>query len=84
MISVRKFDLIYNSSQVEMSKYAKGVEWLRNILYFSYLEPERIQVVASKLAQGVSQRKRKGEKVVRALITEMDFVKGAFHISLED
>jgi Zn-dependent M16 (insulinase) family peptidase len=68
--------------QVEASKYAEGIRWLRDLLYFPHFDPVRIQVIASKLAQSVAQKKKKGGKIVKALITDMDFVTGSNHRSI--
>jgi hypothetical protein len=61
--------------KVEMSKYRKGVKWLRNLLFFPQLDANRVQIVATKLAQSVSQKKKEGRGVALALIKDLNFSK---------
>ena len=65
---------------MEHGKYVEGIRWLRDMLYYSHFDPLRVQVIAAKLAQSVSQKKRDGRIAMKMLITDMDFVKGRKHL----
>lgn len=54
--------------QVVPEKYAKAVQWLRNILYKTVFTPERIKVCAAKLANEITQEKRMGENILFNLL----------------
>ncbi|CAG0915932.1 unnamed protein product [Notodromas monacha] len=59
--------------QVEMEKYVEGVQWLRNLVFYPHLEPSRVQIVASKLAQSVAQKRKEGRGVALALIKDLNY-----------
>ncbi|XP_017774305.1 PREDICTED: uncharacterized protein C05D11.1-like [Nicrophorus vespilloides] len=50
--------------QVETAKYAKGISWLRELLYQTVFDAERLKIIATKMVNNVSQAKRSGRNVV--------------------
>jgi hypothetical protein len=50
-------ELVFIELQVEKAKYAKGVEWLQNILFNIDFTPERVSVTRKSVsvAQGSSR-----------------------------
>ena len=63
--------------QVEPKKYAKGVEWLCNLLFKTVIKADRVRVCSAKIANAVSQAKRKGNSVVCDLLKSMYYKPGA-------
>lgn len=57
--------------QVEPKKYEKGVQWLCDLLFNTVIKAERVRVCAAKIANAVSQAKRKGNSVVCNLLKSM-------------
>lgn len=56
-------ELIAVEIKVEKEKYAKGFEWLYNLLWRSELAVDRIKVNAAKLAQSLPEQKRDGRSI---------------------
>lgn len=54
--------------QIEPTKYAKGAQWLAEILHKTQFVVERIQPTAAKMANDVAQAKRNGNATARALL----------------
>ncbi|KAL4219134.1 hypothetical protein ACF0H5_021716 [Mactra antiquata] len=59
--------------QVEKEKYEKGVHWLHEILYCTKFPADRLKVVAKKMSNEISQYKRKGNSVLRAVFRSIVF-----------
>lgn len=53
--------------KVEKAKYAKGVEWLYDLLWRTQLSVDRIKVNAAKIAQSLPEQKRDGRTISWAL-----------------
>ncbi|WAR30394.1 YAN2-like protein [Mya arenaria] len=58
---------------VEKEKYETGVRWLREILYQTKFPADRLKTVAKRMNSTISQYKRKGNAVMRALIRSIIF-----------
>lgn len=61
--------------QVEEAKYKRGIDWLRELLYQTQFTVDRIQIIATKMANDVSQIKRKGNKVAADLMKGLCYIK---------
>ncbi|XP_043257873.1 uncharacterized protein C05D11.1-like [Colletes gigas] len=53
---------------LEMEKYEKGVQWIKELLYETELTPDRLKIIAAKMVNNVGQFKRKGNKIVSDLM----------------
>jgi len=53
--------------RVEVSQYAMGISWLRDLLYSAEYDISRLEVTAAKIQQGLPELKRDGNNVVNAL-----------------
>ncbi|XP_076234685.1 uncharacterized protein C05D11.1 [Calliopsis andreniformis] len=53
---------------LEIEKYEKGVQWIKELLYNTELTPDRLKIIASKMVNDVAQVKRRGNKVVGDLM----------------
>ena len=60
---------------MESSKYAKGVQWLREVLYQVLFQKERIIVAANKMLNTAFESKRKGRNIVKAMGHKVNFSK---------
>lgn len=68
--------------KVEMDKYRKAVQWLRQLLYDVVFTEERMKIVANKMVNDVARMKRDGGTVVQAIMREINFSKGCnYHVS---
>ena len=65
-------------SQLELSKYAKGVNWIKELLYQTEFTAERLKVTGAKIINDVAQVKRRGNKVVGDLLKGLLYKKGNF------
>ena len=65
--------------QVERSKYVDGVRWLKGILYGIKLSADRVQVIATKLADDVARMERGGSKMTLSLLRELLFAEDYNH-----
>lgn len=54
--------------QIEIEKYEKGVQWIKELLYETKLTPDRLKITAAKMVNDVAQVKRQGNKVVNDLM----------------
>ena len=59
--------------QLQKDKYARGVDWLHDILRRTVFSADRVAVIANKMASDVSRIKRKGNKMALALIRDLVF-----------
>ena len=59
--------------QLEQDKYSDGIRWLSDLVRNTVFTPERVRVIASKMANDVSRIKRKGNKMALALIRNLVF-----------
>ncbi len=62
--------------QVEMEKYVRGVQWIRELLYQTKFTPERLKIGATKMMKDMSELKRKGRAVVEAMFKGIMFNQG--------
>ncbi|XP_046735682.1 uncharacterized protein C05D11.1-like [Diprion similis] len=67
--------------QLEPTKYEKGIQWIRELLYETELTPERLRIIAAKIVNEVAQVKRKGNKVVGDLMKGLIYSKDSNHFS---
>lgn len=68
--------------QVEPNKFNKGIQWIRDLLYETKFTPDRIQIVANKIVNDVSQAKRQGNKITRDIVKGLLFNKESNHYSV--
>ncbi|XP_015438659.1 PREDICTED: uncharacterized protein C05D11.1-like [Dufourea novaeangliae] len=54
--------------QLEIEKYEKGVQWIKELLYETELTPNRLKIIATKMVNDVAQFKRNGFQVVGDLM----------------
>ena len=59
-----------------MSKYAKGVKWIKELLYQTEFTPERLKVTGAKIINEVAQAKRNGSKLADDLLNGLLYKKG--------
>ncbi|EKM83806.1 hypothetical protein AGABI1DRAFT_124130 [Agaricus bisporus var. burnettii JB137-S8] len=55
------------SIKVELSSYEKAIAWLRDLVYGSVFDRERLQVTAAKIQQTLPELKRDGNNVLGSL-----------------
>ncbi|KAK1127835.1 hypothetical protein K0M31_003327 [Melipona bicolor] len=60
---------------LEMEKYEKGVQWIKELLYETKLTPDRLKITAAKIVNDVAQFKRQGNKVVNDLMQGLIYKK---------
>lgn len=65
--------------QVEIEKYEKGVQWIRELLYDTELTSDRLKIIAAKMINDVAQAKRKESKVVGDLMKGLLYNKDSNH-----
>lgn len=65
--------------QMERDKYSEGIRWLSELLRHTVFAPERVRVIASKMANDVARIKRKGNKMALALIRNLVFDEKSNH-----
>ncbi len=70
--------------QLEQDKYSDGIRWLSDLVKHTNFTPERVRVIASKMANDVARIKRKGNKMALALIRSLvfDYKSNHVHCSL--
>ncbi|XP_027214952.2 uncharacterized protein C05D11.1 isoform X2 [Penaeus vannamei] len=61
--------------KVEMPKYRKGVQWLKEVLFASQLSADRIRVKANKLINSIGEAKRSGPKLLQLMFNDVVFKK---------
>lgn len=64
--------------ELEVAKYAKGVNWIKELLHQSQLVPERLRIIATKINNDVAQMKRKGSKITSDLMKSLFYKKGNY------
>ncbi|XP_011314165.1 uncharacterized protein C05D11.1 [Fopius arisanus] len=67
--------------QIEMSKYAKGIQWIRELLYDTKFNPERLRIIASKMLNEITICKKKGHKICGDLMRGLMFNKESNHFN---
>ncbi|RZC37564.1 C05D11.1-like, partial [Asbolus verrucosus] len=63
--------------QVEVAKYEKGVEWLRDILYNTVFAVDRLKIISAKMNNAVAQAKRSGRDIVAYAMRGLRFVENS-------
>ncbi|EZA55862.1 hypothetical protein X777_04081 [Ooceraea biroi] len=61
--------------QLELEKYDKGIQWIKELLYDTELTIEKLKVVATKMINDVAQLKRRGYDVKRHMINGLMYNK---------
>lgn len=59
--------------KVEMPKYKKGVQWLKEALYKSQFVGQRVKVKANKLVNSIGDLKRSGPKLLNLMFNNIIF-----------
>ncbi|XP_011145031.2 uncharacterized protein C05D11.1 [Harpegnathos saltator] len=54
--------------QLELEKYEKGVQWIKELLYDTELTVDRLKIIATKMVNDVAQQKRNGSKIAGHLM----------------
>ncbi|KAG1833897.1 Metalloenzyme, LuxS/M16 peptidase-like protein [Suillus variegatus] len=62
---------------VETSQYESAIAWLRDLVYNSIFDKERLQISAAKLAQSLPELKRDGNNVLSSVWAEMLYDKSS-------
>ncbi|XP_043275299.1 uncharacterized protein C05D11.1-like [Venturia canescens] len=65
--------------QLEVSKYSKGVQWIKELLYDTKFTADRLKIIASKMINDVAQFKKKGSKVTGYLMKGLLYNKDSNH-----
>lgn len=65
------------SFKVETSQYESAIGWLRDLVYNSIFDKERLQISAAKLAQSLPELKRDGNNVLSSVWAEMLYDKSS-------
>lgn len=60
--------------QVEENKLKKGLTWLKQLLYETLFTSERLQIIATKMSNHISQMKRSGNKVASTCIKTLCYI----------
>ncbi|KAK0087176.1 hypothetical protein PV325_001628 [Microctonus aethiopoides] len=70
--------------QLEISKYNKGVQWIKELLFHTKFTCERIKIIAAKLVNEITQCKKNGYKITGDLMKGMIYNKDSnvFNASL--
>jgi hypothetical protein len=64
-----------NCSQVELSKYETGVQWLNDVYYNVQFVHDRVSIVANKMMNDVNRMKREGDIITKLLIRHLTLTK---------
>ncbi|XP_015108597.1 uncharacterized protein C05D11.1 [Diachasma alloeum] len=67
--------------QIEMSKYGKGIQWIRELLYDTKFNPERLKIIASRMLNEITICKKKGHKICGNLMRGLMFSKESNHFN---
>lgn len=59
-----------------MTKYAKGVQWIKDLLYNTKFTVDRLKIIAAKLINEIAQCKKSGHKITEDLMKGMIYNKG--------
>lgn len=59
--------------KLEMEKYVKGVNWLRELIFQTVFEEERISVVLKKLLSDLNTKKREASLVCQSLVNSITY-----------
>ncbi|XP_026679888.1 uncharacterized protein C05D11.1 [Diaphorina citri] len=68
--------------QVEPDKFHKGIQWIRELLFETKLDADRIRIVANKIVNDVAQAKRQGNRMARDLLKGLLYNKESNHHSI--
>lgn len=66
-------ELLVVKAKMENAKFARGVEWLADVVLRSVFEPERIRIAAAKIQGDVAAEKREGLTMVASLAQDRTF-----------
>ncbi|KAF8337466.1 Metalloenzyme, LuxS/M16 peptidase-like protein [Cantharellus anzutake] len=66
-------ELVRCSIKLETSQYSTGIAWLRDLLFCSEYDVERLTVIAAKLQQNLPEMKRDGNTVVGSVYGQLLF-----------
>ncbi|KAI5704049.1 hypothetical protein M8J75_001491 [Diaphorina citri] len=67
---------------VEPDKFHKGIQWIRELLFETKLDADRIRIVANKIVNDVAQAKRQGNRMARDLLKGLLYNKESNHHSI--
>jgi Zn-dependent M16 (insulinase) family peptidase len=66
-------NFIVVSIKVSKEKYAKGISWLRNLIWHSCFDEERLKVACSKLSNEIPEMKREAMVVAKTSLRHAVF-----------
>jgi len=61
--------------QMSIAKYERGVRWLYELLFCSQFVQDRLKIIATKMINEVSKKKREGSFIVKSLVNELAYCK---------
>ena len=59
--------------KLERDKFARGVEWIHDLIYQVVFTQERVKVIATKLENSIADMKRDGYTVAKAMLKLITF-----------
>ena len=59
--------------KLERDKFARGVEWIHDLIYQVVFTQERVRVIATKLENSIADMKRDGYTVAKAMLKLITF-----------
>lgn len=65
--------------EVEIGKYARGIQLLHELLFCTQLTQERIKIIATKIINDAGGNKRDGNFIASSVITELSFANESNH-----
>lgn len=65
--SMGNSEVIVLKLQVEVEKYQEAIRWIRDLLFNSVFEVERIKATTTRILAGITDEKRDGEEMVTAV-----------------
>jgi len=67
--------------KMENEKYETGVQWIKDVMFNTKYEVDRLKVASNKIINSVAQHKRSGQAVLKALHQNIDFIQGSTYYS---
>ncbi|KAF7998270.1 hypothetical protein HCN44_009668 [Aphidius gifuensis] len=67
--------------QIEMSKYNKGIQWIKELLYDTKFTVERLKIISQKMINEITQLKKQGNGIVKSLMKGLMYDKDSNHFN---
>lgn len=67
--------------QCEMSKYNKGIQWIKELLYDTKFTVDRLKIICLKMINEITQLKKQGNGIVKSLIKGLIYNKDSNHFN---